>query len=285
MVDRIDLWSGALFFGAGVAPLILVVLLFPGVISQNNQEVFLILLAISLSVYIYPLYWALDIRRALAVHLYRNQALGIGLVSISFMAAEIDPTGTAYGIAVIVAFYWIDASVIAGRRTDPLLRDTLHWSRLRYGLWALLVISYVPEFVNIVLTRNPYYTPSNSVFGALAVAGFLVAPVSGIVVLPLVAKRSRDPAFRRHVAWFGLSVAMPFAGIIIGSVHDFYALQYFVSFALQGFFMYKSARSLVPLNKISLIELTSPLSKETSFRPVTSLGNFLPMRRRFWVGT
>src|SRR5579864_7773784 len=100
----------------------------------------------------YTSYWAFGIRHALAVERYKNQALGIGLIAIALGLIILNPgnPSTVPGVAFLQAlpltllevftFYWVDASVLASRRSDPLLRDTFRWRRLRFVLWAIIII-------------------------------------------------------------------------------------------------------------------------------------------------
>ena len=110
---------------------------------------------IAVLIEIYAAYWAFGIRRALAVNIYRSQALGIGLVAVSFailvfesvIRVFIIPLTQHYSfislvilfIVFLVLFYWIDATMISARRSDPLLRDSLHWSKLRILPWIVIV--------------------------------------------------------------------------------------------------------------------------------------------------
>src|SRR5579862_5646250 len=89
-------------------------------------------LAIVSVIFAHSAFWALNIRRALAVPLYRNQALGLEFVILEagFLSTFILFFGDNQLFIPIVwvvdfgVFYWINASMLAARRTDPLLRDT-----------------------------------------------------------------------------------------------------------------------------------------------------------------
>jgi hypothetical protein len=99
----------------------------------------------------YTAFWAFNIRRAQTARIYRNQALGMGFVALVWIifslaailpSSILTPTAGAIGFCFIMLglFYWVDASIIAARRSDPLLRDTLRWSELRTYLWGLLLV-------------------------------------------------------------------------------------------------------------------------------------------------
>jgi hypothetical protein len=207
-------------------------------------------------IFLYAAYWAFGIRRRLAVRLYRNQTLGIGLVAPTFLLAALLGTAIAYYLAVIVIFYWIDASILAARRSDPLLRDTFRWSRLRIVPWALSMIGAVTIIGLAVATRDISYGETGGtvpLLDNLWTLPTILIPILGVVLLPFAARRSKDSALRRHLIWFGLFGVCQFLVILVAAtLGSFSGATYFVGFTLGGYFLYRSARSLVPLNRISL---------------------------------
>jgi hypothetical protein len=230
-------------------------------------------------VFLFASYEALAIRRALAVQLYRSQALGIGLVAISFMilfaftlsVVPFLPPGTCgpFGTPInypftyfawLVLFYWIDASVRAARRSDPLLRDTLRWNRVRIVVWALLIGSIavtssivlylvVGTGLSILAQANlPFGGPGASPLNFLA---SFVPIIAGAIYLPLAASRSRNPTLRRHLAWFGLGLLFLVATLFSFNLSLVYSsLVASEMIVLVGYCLYRSARSLVPLSHI-----------------------------------
>lgn len=87
---------------------------------------------------------------ALSVGEYRKQALGVRLIALAWMLLLLNygvqaVTGSwallslGFGLVLMTLFYWIDSSVLAARRTDPLVWDTLWWARVRCVLWALTI--------------------------------------------------------------------------------------------------------------------------------------------------
>jgi len=233
-------------------------------------------------VFLLASYEALAIRRALAVRLYRNQALGIGLVALAFVVLSafqlsvlpfLPPnTGGPFGTPInypfiyftwLVLFYWIDASVRAARRSDPLLRDTLRWSQVRIVVWAL-VIGSIAVTSSIVLylvveTGLSIFAQASLPFGGpgaspLNFLTFFVPIIFGAVYLPVAALRSKDPTLRRHLAWFGLGFLF-FVAILFLFNSPFPEIAQLAQSEMVvsvGYFLYRSARSLVPLNRISL---------------------------------
>lgn len=127
-------------------------------------------------------YWAFKFRQILPVRIYRNQALGIGLVAFGWILIFIDnilfngEIFTAYipffiiNVSVLILlFYFIDASILAGRRSDPLLRDTLHWRKLRIVLW---ILNFLVGAVIIALVIYYQITTGNEPQFMLVYGGF-----------------------------------------------------------------------------------------------------------------
>jgi hypothetical protein len=215
--------------------------------------------AIAAFLELYAAFWAFSIWRRLPVRLYRNQAFGIGTVAASFALLDLDQftpvvTGSEAGpseffpilvLVFVVLFYWIDASILAARRADPLLRDTLYWRRLRFVFWAILavaiafsIIGAIPEVQFLVLTA------------------LIIVPISGAVFLPIAARRSGDASLRRQLKWFGAFVLLLLAISILAGSSGQGANVYIVAATLGGIYaadycLYKSAKSLAPLNRLS----------------------------------
>lgn len=174
----------------------------------------------------YATIWALKVRRVLAIRAYQNQALGVALIAAMLALLTVANTVGAYLIynnplesggnggfglffvLLVTIFYWIDSSVIAARRSDPLSRDTLHWSRVRILLWigtlpAAILVTAVDVYSLIALGGNVTGgPPAWSV--TILVPGIFIPPISGAVLLPIISRRSGDQTLRRHLKWFGL---------------------------------------------------------------------------------
>ena len=225
--------------------------------SISNAEVTAIGQGIGVLILLYAAYWALNIRHALAVNVYRKQALGIGLVAISCAIlgfgqvlpivniSFLEGFGPGF-LVLLVLFYWIDASMISARRSDPLLRDSLHWSKLRIVLWILIVALMLIGVILLI----PKGTPSGLLLGPLflvALGLLILVPLSGALSLSVALRRSKDIAFRRHLKWFAVFAVLFFFVFPLGANIASYALIF-----AAGYSLYRSARSLAPLNKISL---------------------------------
>lgn len=224
--------------------------------------------------YGYVTYAALAIRRTIAGGVYRKQALGLALVAVLY---ALNATTSYYSprtldiysllgflsfpLAFVMIFYWVDKSALAARLTDPLLRDTLHWSRVRFLIWTInisaVIISfsytaYVGQLVLGSLSTNP---PLFLLVIFLTPAYLSVS--SGAVVLLVAVRRTADRTLKRHLEWFGFYLVFIFvlAGLI-GNGLAIYSVEWSNVFggaanAAGAFFLYKSARSLITLYSFS----------------------------------
>jgi hypothetical protein len=137
-------------------------------------------------------------------------------------------------------------------------------------VWALVLIGLGVATAFVLITRDIAYIPSDVIGMNLATLPDFAIPIVALILLPVVARRSKDQALRRHISWFAAFAVLQFAAILGAFVSG--GASYFVGFAFGGYCLFRSARALVPLNRISLIELTSPLGKDTSVRPNTDFG-------------
>jgi hypothetical protein len=252
----------------------------PGAIGPNGPSPALYLI-LTAPIFPYAAYWAFSIRHALAVPLYRRQAFGIGFVVLAAWAIiavfVVVPTATtlfanvvqfsAFYFLFIVLFYWIDSSVLASRRSDPLLRDTLHWSKIRVFLWIAIIITTAIPFLILgyisVTSSQALFDQLNS--GTLGGADFsfllnvvvinfpIVIPICGLIYLPAIALRAKwDRSLRRHFLWFApASVAMlliffgPTSGTgVFGEIVTPLVV------VIMGYSLYRSAKALVPLSYV-----------------------------------
>lgn len=264
---------------------------------------------------IYAGYWALDIRRGLPVPMFRKQALGLALVALAAgLGASLGNAATEFSggegvlaamafyqgvfIVPIVAFYWIDSTTLASRRADPSGRNTFHWTRVRIPIWGLVIGSFLVNLSiltvavltgvssAIIYGLEPFPNPIlEGIVIFVSIAPTIVLVTTGLSVLPVVARRSKDRSFRSHILWFALAIvsASVVSTIIVtvlgGSLPPSQggcALGYenmnghcvvatfnpsvrglelvistvnYISLAAGGFFLYRSAKSLVPMNR------------------------------------
>lgn len=226
-------------------------------------------------VFMYAAYWAFNIRRILVTPLYRREAFWVGAMALYFVslgaflvvALTLELGGlivnllgaVVLSIGVVLIFFWIDSTVRIARRTDPLFRDTLMWSKLRYLFWVATFGGAAGTFTTSISSSFVAATP------------FTGALLFGAIALLLSAKRSGDMTLRRHLRWTGLCILTEF---IVGqsvqpvtdSLVDPYLAQSVVwPFVLIGaYFLYRSAKSLVPLSHLTVTSETANVARNRS---------------------
>jgi hypothetical protein len=238
-------------------------------------------------VFAYGAYWAMTIRRVLMNYVYRKQAFWAGLVAIYFVAQSIFiALALLYNQAsfyvnliaagfiaagFVVIFIWIDSTIIVARRSDPLQRNTLRWSGLRYFIAITTTIGLFFNLVFNVIYASPS-SPSFDLLGSPPLVGFIgTLLLLGAVALLLSAKRSGDLTLRRHLKWFGLGAALlflsgqvgsPWAKISPGSI--FIPMVTYSIFAVAAYCFYRSSKSLAPLGRLTLADIADSMPPTSS---------------------
>jgi hypothetical protein len=250
LADKIDIFTILVYVVIG-SFLSVMFAFYPQILYSPLLSVQILLDGLVVFVFAYPVFWALNIRRFLAVRLYKSQALGLALICVAFSLGSFDPTGAIYGLFLLLVFYWIDLSFRAARRSDPLLRDSIRWSRLRLVLWPVNLLQ-IPLSIYTVLAVFGYLPSAATLGNTIEIAPFFATAASGVALAAVVALRTADGALRGQLIWFGVFVFVQFAIIIVAQVNSVNGAVYFVGFEFAAFALYKSARSLVPLNRILL---------------------------------
>ena len=232
--------------------------------SDNLQTAVVILTYIAAAAMaLYAAYWAFDIRRATVGHIYRNQALWLGALSVIVLTAII-PTPTTNGAIVIalinlpviilalVLFAFVDATVPVARRSDPLLRDVIHWGKSRVLAWGVLILVEILGAYGQITSNNT---------GSGVVAGLLLLVIIGVPPMLIGARRSMDPNLRESLKWFGLGL-LTLLGLLLVTLAEvavnlpapeplnYSQIPYNLVALLFGYALYRSARSLAPLSRI-----------------------------------
>jgi len=236
-------------------------------LSTLDVVTYLVLVVFAIA-YAYVAYTAIAISRALSNRVYRNQALGVAAVSIIIVELSLwsvfGPNYVVTGIADAVQllgvwfaffigfYYYIDASIGAARPTDPLFRDTFHWTRVRLALWAYIVGAAIVFSLAAAVDKYNYGTGGTTPAFFQAGIPTLIVIFSGAVVLPIAISRSKDKVLRRQLSWFAtymiwliLLVVGPF---FISNAPNVAVL---VVFLVGAYPLYRSATSLVPLYEFS----------------------------------
>ena len=222
----------------------------------------------------YATYWAFSIRHSLVGRVYRDHALWLGAICLILGVGS--PIGNASSnnaivsfaivlytiVSIVVLFAFVDSTVPVARRSDPLLRGILRWEEVRILIWSdvgLLTIFFVYSDVSPSFNSSPW-----------AVLGFplvLFPLVLAVLALLVGARRSRDPLLRGSLAWFGAVLLLALVRVLISlvemailnittydSTYSYPALAFAPAFILGAYALYRSARSLAPINRLQPIE-------------------------------
>jgi len=149
----------------------------------------------------------------------------------------------------ILIFLWIDSTVLIARRSDPLFRDTLRWSKLRYLFWLATIGGAVGAITTAIDS------------GLSTIAPYGGALFFGAIALLISGRRSGDSTLRRHLEWTGLCVFLLWLASqaqdpLFRVITDPYLVQLLIYplVAAGAYSLYRSAKSLVPLGHIMLDE-------------------------------
>ena len=227
------------------------------------------------ALFLYSAFWAFTIWRILVAGLYRRQAFWVGAMGVYFVMLSgflsialtlelsspfVDiPGAIIISAGFVLIFLWIDSTVRIARRSDPLFRDTLRWSKLRYLFWVATVGGAVSAFYTSIIS------------GFAAAAPFGGALFFGAIALYLSAKRSGDRTLRRHLSWTALCIFLLWlASQIQQPLSDYVTDPYFAQsltwpLVLAGAYsLYKSARSLVPMGHLKSLETGPTIGPQPS---------------------
>ena len=244
---------------------------------SDLSTVFFSLWLLVVALFSYAAYWAFITRRVLIHHLYRRQAswvVGMGLYFVvlsSFLTFAIFYNlnslyvdilgGVVIGSGFVVIFAWMDSTIRVAHLSDPLSRDTLRWSKLRYFLGLVTIGGAV----------GSVFTAINSGFSQ--VAPFGGALFIGAIALLVSARRSGDITLKKHLVWTGLctfflwlgsQAEMPLARVpLLVELNLSQAITY-VFVAAGAYSLYRSAKSLVPLGHLSASELATAVSTSST---------------------
>jgi hypothetical protein len=230
-------------------------------------------------------YWAFSIRRVVNNKYLRSQCVWLGTVSVGLIPVLPTPYSSNLSVTLytdilflsllpLLILAWIDSTVRIDRRSDPLLRDALGWSRLRIGVWIMTVLFVVLPYIFL---RGEIAGTVPAVLQTFAsIAPYLPALIAGAPALLISARRSKNSVRRENVKWLGLFAlfvllsifAVVFASIGVTAIPPgfFYFLAFkgiyilaYVAFEflviVAAYCLYRCAKSLAPLNRASEVEV------------------------------
>jgi hypothetical protein len=216
------------------------------------------------------IYWSLEVRKGLSSRIFREQTLGTVFISIllAFFSFTVfmdglfispllnvtigkGPLGTGLVIAIgLTIIYWLDVSIRAAQRNDPLMRDPLRWRYVRWLLWGFSIIE-------IPLTQLYTWFPNSSIIVQLANDAYLfwmaIVIVSGAVYLPLSLHNTPDVSSKAHFKWIVLFLVSIFIGaFVINPVAVGGGIAIGILFG--SYCIYRSARALGRLQHRTMIK-------------------------------
>src|SRR5437879_486631 len=153
--------------------------------QSDLSSAFLVLWLIVAVTFSYATYWSFTIRRWLVHRIYRRQATWVGRLGVYFVALSSFLTlalstgvsslyvnvvgGLLIGSGFIVIFAWMDSTIRVARLSDPLFRDTLRWSKLRYFLGFGTVGGAIASVISAIMSGFSQVAPFG---GALFLGAF-----------------------------------------------------------------------------------------------------------------
>ncbi len=220
---------------------------------------------------LYASYWAFEIRKSMANPLRRNLTLWQGATGVILAASAILTYSNNaviyalivvfYNVAFIVLFAFFDSLVKVARRSDPLLRNIIHWEKTRYLGWIGVGLIDVFNTLSVVLPS----TQAN-LAGELATFFIPIPLVIGGAGILVGSTRIKDPLLKGNLKWLGLvlvfSILVDIVSLVEG-LEGFSNFQVYYSYPallgapfwiLAGYCLYRAARSLAPISHFSLEE-------------------------------
>jgi len=242
-------------------------------ILANNAILYVFSIAFIMLFWGYSIYWAFDLRRLLSAQLYRNQALGEGLIAVGWLSFGVSTSVTletlssvTLVLALATTFYFIDSSVLAARKSDPLYRNTFHWRQLRFVIWPIIAISLFALLVIGVVAPSFFGSQGGPTwFTILTFIPVFGTLVSAVVLLPFSGRRSRDQTLRKNLEWFGLFGAsfMVLTALGLSAAGSLSVVFFSLAFEVGGYCIYRSTKSLAPLNRLPEMKVgAAPIGTE-----------------------
>jgi hypothetical protein len=169
---------------------------------------------------------------------------------------------------ILFVFAFIDTTIPIMRRSDPLLRRILRWDRVRFLLWACVGLAGIYLAVSAVYPATTASGPAGAVGFPIILGPFVV----GAAALLVGVRRSNDLILRRSLKWIVgffalvlLNGLLSFVELVVlgvssyDSSFSYPALVFVPGAVLEGYCLYKSARSIAPISELSSIQSDSGL--------------------------
>ena len=211
--------------------------------------------------------------------LIASDAVLLPMSGNSFVTAAV--SFLAYGPwPTLVVFAFLDSTIPVLRRSDPLLRNVLSWKNLR--ILILLILAFSTAFGIYASIYLPTCLPTANapvcISSAMSNSGQLEAVLwflggyywvdaslvlaLGATALLIGARRSSDAVLRRSLKWLGVGLLCVPCLVLVSVVEGMMGASYYDMIysygivpwnavaVLLGYALYRSARSLAPLNRL-----------------------------------
>ncbi len=137
------------------------------------------------------------------------------------------------------------------RHSDPLNRNTFHWKKVRIIIRVFTFLTTAGSLFSVIYLRINFF-PSPGGAGGAFVSGPFGWVLLGFFALLLSYRRSGDFILRNHLKWFGLFLFLLFLiDTVLSAPLASFRLGDEVLLAIDAYFLYRGAKSLAPVNKIS----------------------------------
>ncbi len=222
------------------------------------------------AIFLSAAYWAFEIRKALASPIYHRQATLQGCLSIVTAAIVfitysnnfVVEAGIVvfYSVAIPLIFGYIDSTVTVARRSDPLLRSILGWEKLRIVGWIAVALVIILNFASLI-PNSWFQTSAASSLLTLLIA--IPFALGGMAIL-VGGRRSMDRVLRGNLKWLGLTLVFTIGVDLVSVVEGFMGYSSYATYysypallsapfwILAAYSLYRAARSLAPVNRMSL---------------------------------
>lgn len=166
-----------------------------------------------------------------------------------------------YDILFVVVFAYLDSLVKVARRSDPLLRNIIHWEKTRYIGWAGVALIFVFN----ALSLSPSAGLAN-LSGELVTILISVPFIIGGAGVLVGATRIKDPMLRGNLKWLGLALLVSIVEDILFLLeslaglsnyeiyYSYWGLISFVITMVVAYCLYRAARSLAPISHFPMDE-------------------------------
>jgi hypothetical protein len=167
---------------------------------------------IGIVIYLFAIFRAITIGRALVNRVYRDRAYFVGALIVFVIAQSFVPDNWvffgfyAYQVTYFALLFFIlvliDNTVLVGLDMDFFHRNTLRWRQTRFVAYLIFIVDVV-----LLLIALNGYLPASPRGGLLVLGSFVVVFIYAAATLVVTALRTPDRPIRRFLMFAGLLIA------------------------------------------------------------------------------